>query len=206
MKRLIKSLARNESTIVNNSTIIRDIEGNENDTIHRDTVVDYMEVLRNIFILNEIPAFSTNVRSTIRIRHTSKKRLVDPSLSCSALDLTFEQAKSDLHTFGFLFESMCIRDLQIYAESLGGNIYHYNDNTGLEIDTIIELPGGKYGAFEIKLGTDEIEKAAKNLLKFKDISDQKNKPSVLCVIVGDCTNAYLRDDGVYIVPITALKQ
>lgn len=204
MEKLLKSLSRNESTVVSNATLIKDIEANGDDSISKDTLADYLNVLRRLFVINEQEAYSSNVRSTVRIRNTSKKHFVDPSLACAMLNVTNVKLKNDLKTLGFLFESLVTRDLRIYAESLGGNIYHYRDNNDLEIDTIVELPGGEYGAFEIKLGTNEIDNAAKNLLKFSS-SMEGQKPSVLCVIVGDCSAAYKREDGVYVIPITSLK-
>jgi len=123
--------------------------------------------------------------------------------------MTTETVMKDLRTFGFLFESMCERDLQIYSQSAGGKLYHYRDGKGREIDAVVELPDGRWGAFEIKLGTDQIDKAAAGLLKIKSMAESEERsrvPSVLCVICGLAPCAYRRDDGVYVVPVTSLRE
>lgn len=203
IRKLIASLARNESTLVTNETLIKDIKENDNSDIYRDTIKDYIEILKELFIIEDQEAFSSNIRSKARIRNTPKKHFIDPSLACATLNLSSSKLKSDLNTLGFMFEGMCYRDLCVYAESLNGKVYQYRDGNGLEIDNIIELKNGDFGAFEVKLGANQIDDAAKNLIKFsKNVS---KKPKVLCVIVGDLNSAYRRDDGVYVVPIGLLK-
>ena len=207
MRMLLRSLARNESTLVTNEKLVSDIEeytSIEKYQVSRNTVADYINVLENIHLIqNQLP-FSEKIRSSVRVGKTSKRHFVDPSLACSVLGLKQEHLIKDLELFGFMFESLVTRDLRIYIEYLGGKIYHYHDNnTGEEVDAIVELRDGKYGAIEVKLGVGKIDEAANNLLKFYKNCEQK--PTFLCVISGMIDYAYKRKDGVYVVPITALK-
>lgn len=203
MRMILRSLARNESTIVNNNTIIKDVN-EDMDTASRNTVLDYINVLEKLYLIENQIAFSVNLRSSSRIGKTAKRHFVDPSLVCGILGLTSESLLQDVNFLGFLFESVCERDLRIYIESYNGNLYHFRDNTtGLEIDSIVEMPNGEYGAIEIKLGTDKIEEAAANLLKFNEISVKK--PKFLCIISGLHEAIIRRPDGIYVIPITALK-
>ena len=203
MRMIMRSLARNESTIVSDSTIINDVNDN-NDIASKNTILEYIDVLERLSIIENQPAFSTNLRSSGRVGKSAKRHFTDPSLACAILDLTEDKLLNDFNFLGFLFESLVERDLRIYIESIKGNIFHFRDNiSGLEIDTILELPDGEYGAVEIKLGTDKIDEAAKNLLKFYDIVEKK--PKFLCIICGLSEAILKRDDGVYVLPITALK-
>lgn len=207
MRMLLRSLARNESTLVSNEKLVSDIEEystKENYQVSRNTVADYLNILENIHLLkNQLP-FSEKIRSSVRVGKTSKRHFVDPSLACSVLGLKQEHLIKDLELFGFMFESLVVRDLRIYIEYLGGKIYHYHDNnTGEEVDAIVELRDGEYGAIEIKLGVGKIDEAANNLLKFSKNCEEK--PKFLCVICGMIDYAYRRQDGIYVVPITALK-
>lgn len=207
MKMLLRALARNESTLVSNEKIIRDIEDyttEENYQISRNTIADYLNVLENIHLIqNQLP-FSEKIRSSIRVGKSSKKHFVDPSLACSVLGLKQEHLIKDLELFGFMFEALVVRDLRIYIEYLGGQIYHFHDNnTGEEVDIIVELRDGSYGAIEVKLGVGKIEEAAATLLKFS--RNCNVPPKFLCVISGMIDYAYQRPDGVYVVPFTALK-
>ena len=207
MRMLLRSLARNESTLVTIEKLVSDIEEyttKENYQVSRNTVSDYLNVLENIHLLeNQLP-FSEKIRSSVRVGKTTKRHFVDPSLACSMLGLKQEHLIKDLELFGFMFESLVIRDLRIYIEYLGGRIYHFHDNnTGEEVDAIVELRDGNYGAIEVKLGVGKIDEAANNLLKFSRTCEEK--PKFLCVISGMIDYAYQRQDGVYVVPITALK-
>lgn len=207
MKMLMKSLARNESTLVTNEKLVNDIfEYTDNDeySVNRNTVSDYLTVLENIHMIkNQLP-FAEKIRSSIRVGKSVKRHFIDPSLACSLLGLKQEHLIKDLNLFGFMFESLVVRDLRIYIEYLGGMIYHYHENnTGFEIDSIVELRDGTFGAIEIKLGVGAIDEASKNLLQFR--SKCITKPAFLCVICGMIDYAYRRNDGVYVVPITALK-
>ena len=207
MLMLMKSLARNETTLVTNEKLINDIENyttKENYQISRNTVSDYLNVLDNIHMIkNQLP-FSSKIRSSVRVGKTVKRHFIDPSLVCSLLGLKQEHLMKDLELFGFMFEALVIRDLRIYIENLGGNIYHYHDNnTGEEIDAIVELKDGTYGAIEVKLGVGNIDSAATNLMNFSKKCTLK--PAFLCVISGMIDYAYQRKDLVYVVPLTALK-
>lgn len=203
MRMILRSLARNESTIVNNNTIIKDV--NEDDDIaSKNTVLDYINVLEKLYLIENQIAFSVNLRSSSRVGKSAKRHFIDPSLVCGILGINSETLLNDINFLGFLFEALCERDLKIYIESYNGNLYHFRDNTtGLEIDSIVEMPNGDYGAIEIKLGTDKIEEAATNLLRFNDLVEKK--PKFLCIISGLHEAIIRRPDGIYVIPITALK-
>lgn len=208
MSMLFKSLARNESTIASNSTLISDIEeytNNKDYQLSRNTITDYLSVLTKLYLTENQEAYSTNLRSKVNVGKCSKRHFTDPSLACAALDITQEKLMNDMKTFGFMFEALVERDLRIYIESLGGKLYHYRNNkNGVEVDAILELPGGEYGAIEIKLGSNEIEEAKKSLNKFTN--EVNIQPKFKCIICG-LWNAVVKDPetGVYIIPITALK-
>lgn len=208
VKLLLKSLARNESTTVSNMTLKKDINEADNEDIDIDTLASYLNALDKLYLLDNDEPFSSNIRSSVRVKQSEKRHFADPSIACSLLNIK-EEAKliNDLETFGFLFEAMVERDLKIYADSFNAKCYHYQDYQNKEIDCVIELESGEWCAFEIKLGANKIDEAAKNLLNIKeDIEKEKGKaPSVLCVICGLSNAAYKRPDGVYVVPITALK-
>ena len=167
-----------------------------------------MDIFNRLFLTDNQLPFSTNIRSSIRVKQAEKRHFADPSLACALLGATPEKLLGDLNTLGFLFEALCERDLRIYAESFNANLYHYQDYNNNEIDAVIELKNGNWCAFEIKLGANQIDNAAAQLISIRDtIAAQKDgiPPSVLCVICGMSNAAYQRDDGVYVVPITALK-
>ncbi len=208
MGSIIRSLARNESTLANNRGILKDIIAEGDEPPSESTLANYMNVLDRAFLLSPQQAFDPNYRSSKRIAKHPKRHFVDPSLPIAALELTPEKLINDLNTFGFFFEALCERDLRIYAETLGGKLYHYRDHDGGEIDAIVELSDGRWGAFEIKVGMYHVEDAAKNLLKMRDkfkSSANRGGPEFLCVIVGLSKYAYQRNDGVWVVPITALR-
>lgn len=205
---LLRSLARNESTTATNKTLKNDIREVDDEDIDVETVKEYLDIFDRLFITDNQPPFSTGVRSSVRVKQSVKRHFSDPSLACSLLKVTPSSLLGDLETLGFLFEALCERDLKIYAESFGGSLYHYQDYQGREIDAVIELPDSQWCAFEIKLGANQIDDAAQNLLGIKKAfeSDPKGKPpAVLCVLCGMANAAYQRPDGVYVVPITALK-
>jgi predicted AAA+ superfamily ATPase len=206
---LLRSLARNESTVVRKNTLRKDIIEDSGESIDPDTVTDYLDALNRLFILEDQRAFSPNIRSSIRVGKSAKRHFVDPSLAVAALGASPERLMNDLNTYGFLFEAMCIRDLRIYAESFGAQLFHYRDDSGREIDAVIEMPDGRWGAFEIKLGVNQIDAAAKDLLAIKrlmEVNVKAKAPDILCVICGLTKFAYTREDGVMVVPITTLKQ
>ena len=207
VKLLLKSLARNESTTVTNATLKKDIKEIDNEDIDIDTVAKYLDALDRLFLLDNDEPFSTNIRSSVRVKQAEKRHFADPSIACALLNLTEEKLINDLNTFGFMFEAMVERDLKIYADSFDAKCYHYQDYLNREIDSVIELEDGNWCAFEVKLGVKEIENAAKNLVNIKKSIEKENgkAPSILCVICGMSNAAYQRPDGVYVVPITALK-
>ena len=165
-----------------------------------------MDALDRIFVTENLPAWSPALRSKSAIRTTPKRQFIDPSVAAAVMRLNPERLLEDFNYFGFLFESLCVRDLRVYAESIDGQVYHYRDATELEADAIVALNDGRWAAIEVKLGSSEIEKAAENLLKLKQkINTEKMKePSFLMVLTGT-EIAYRRDDGVYVVPIGCLK-
>lgn len=207
IRMLIRSLARNESTLASKSTLISDMSENENEKIDPETLTDYHSLLERMFLIEDQPAFNPGLRSSYRVGKTAKRHLADPSLAAAAMGANIENLFRDLNTFGLLFEALCERDLRVYSQSLGGTIGHYRDGRGNEIDTAVRLPDGRWGAFEIKLGMNQVDKAAEDLLELteKIRKDEGKVPEFLCVIVGLSSYAYRREDGVYVVPITALR-
>lgn len=208
MTMLLKSLARNETTMANKHTLLKDIEeyANEKEIIEsRITIDDYLDVLNRLHIIENQDAYNENYRSPERVGKSAKRHFTDPSLACACLDLTKDKMINDLKTFGFMFEALVERDLRIYMEYLGGKIFHFRDNvTGLEVDSILEFNDGEYAAIEIKLGFHQVDEAKRNLLNF--YNNMIKKPKFMCVIVG-YTDVIAKDPetGIYIVPITALK-
>ena len=206
-KLTLRSYARNIGTSCPLTTILKDVNSDNNVSISDSTVYSYLKYLNDIYILDELNAWSPLLRSKVAIRTSPTHYFVDPSIATAALDVTPHDLINDFKTFGFIFESVVIRDLKIYAEANGASLYHYRDKNDFEVDAIIHFNNGKWAAIEIKLFDDEaIEKACKNLIKFKNnINIQKMKePSFLMVITGT-KNAYRREDGVFIVPIDCLK-
>lgn len=207
MQLLLRSLARNESATVSNKKLLANIKEYENEDIDANTLAAYLDVFNRLFLTDNQLPFSTNIRSSVRVKQAEKRHFCDPALACAILKATPERLIGDLHTFGFLFEALCERDLKIYAESFGANLYHYQDYKSREIDAVVEMPDGTWCAFEIKLGANQVDKAAADLIAIRDdiLADGGIAPSVLCVVCGITNAAYLRPDGVYVVPITALK-
>lgn len=201
----IKSLARNNSTLVSSTTIAKDIVEND-ESVNKDSILKYIKLLKKIYFLEEIPGWATGMRSRQRLLKSPKRFLADPSLTCAALNATPEKLKRDLNTYGFIFESMCLRDLLIYAEANDGKVFHYRDKSELEADAIIEMNDGKWGAFEIKLGMNQVDSASASLIELKDkmIADDLPPPAILAVIVGVSGFFHQRDDGVYVIPIDCL--
>ena len=204
---LLRSLARNESTTATNRTLKNDIKEIDDEDIDVETVATYLDIFNRLFLTDNQQPYSTKLRSSVRVKQAEKRHFCDPSLACALLKVTPERLIGDLATFGFLFEALCERDLKIYAESFGATLYHYQDYAGNEIDAIIELPDGSWCGIEIKLGANKIEEAAENLLHLRDeiVKDEGKAPSALIVLCGLSNAAYQRPDGVYVVPLTALK-
>jgi len=207
MQLLLRSIARNESTVVSHRTLRSDMLEDAGESIHVDTISDYLEVLSRLHLMEDQPAFAPGLRSSVRVGKSPKRHFADPSLAVAALGATPEKLRNDLHTFGFLFEALCVRDLRIYAESFGAQVFHYRDDAGREIDAVVELPDGTWGAFEIKLGANQIDEAARGLLAIREMmkADPTAKPpEILCVVCGLGNAAYVREDGVMVVPLTVL--
>lgn len=208
MRLLLRSLARNESTTVSNKTLKNDIKEIDDEDIDTATIADYLNILDRLFITDNQKPFSTKIRSSVRIKQSEKRHFCDPSLACALLNITPHMLLNDLETLGFLFESLCERDLKIYAESIDAHVYHYQDYKNREIDTIIELNDGRWCAIEIKLGANQIESAAENLKKIYEEMEKDPKsilPSTMIIVCGLSNAAYQREDGIYVVPLTALK-
>ncbi len=204
---LLRSLARNESTTATNRTLKNDIKEIDDEDIDVETVATYLDIFNRLFLTDNLPPYAAKLRSSVRVKQAEKRHFCDPSLACALLKVTPERLIGDLETFGFLFEALCERDLKIYAESFGAALYHYQDYAGNEIDAVIELPDGNWCGIEIKLGANKIEEAAENLLHIRDeiVKDGGKAPSALIVLCGLSNAAFQRPDGVYVVPLTALK-
>ncbi|MGI6377885.1 ATP-binding protein [bacterium] len=200
LEKVIRSYARNVSTLASDSTIYKDQSTRE--IVSVKTFDTYMNALKRLFIVEDVLPWSVNIRSSSRLRKGSKRQFVDPSIAVAALDLSPKKLLNDFETFGFLFESIATRDIRIYAEELEGKVYYYNDSTGLEVDLIVELRDGSWGGIEVKLGSNELDKACSNLQKLSSISSVK--PSFLMILT-NTQMAYQRPDGVYVVPLGCLK-
>lgn len=204
---LLKSLARNESTTVTNTTLKKDIKDKDFDDINIDTISDYLNMFNSLYLFENISPYSNNIRSTLRLKQSEKRHFVDPSLPSALLNLTEEKLLNDLELLGFLFESLVDRDLLTYVEAFNAKLYHYQDYNNNELDAVIELEDGSWCGFEIKLGANQIDDAAKNLIKINNLIEKNGgkKAKSLCVICALTNAAYKRPDGVYVVPITSLK-
>ncbi len=207
MELLMRSLARNESTTATNKRLKDDIKEIDDEDITVETTATYLDVLTRLFLIDNQRPYSYRIRPSVRVKQAEKRHLADPSLACALLDITPKMLLEDLNTLGFLFEALCERDLKIYAESFGAELYHYQDYMNKEIDSVIALPDGEWCGFEIKLGANQIDEAAGNLLKIqKSIQSESGgrPPKVLSVLCGMSSAAYRRPDGVFVVPLTAL--
>ena len=208
VKRLMRSYARNQGAQISNEALKADMEQNDVSSLDANTVMSYINALKKIFVIEEMPAWNPNLRSKTSIRSAYTRYFIDPSIAVAALGMGPNDLLNDLSTFGLLFETMCVRDLRVFADALHGCVYHYRDKTGLECDAVIHLRNGAYGLVEIKLGGDNaIEYGAQTLKKLRDkIDTEKMKaPSFLMVLNGTGKYAYQREDGVYVVPIGCLR-
>ncbi len=204
---LLRSLARNETTTASNRLLKNDVKGVDDEDIDIGTITVYLDIFNRLFLTENQEPFSSNIRSSVRVKQAEKRHFTDPSLACALLRATPEKLIGDLNTLGFLFEALCERDLRIYAESFGARLYHYQDYANREIDAVIELENGDWCAFEIKLGANKIDEGAESLKKIREkiTVDGGKPPKICCVICGLSNAAYQREDGVYVVPLTALK-
>ena len=207
--RLMRSYARNQGAQATASTILEDIKTNESDTLSENTIYNYIKALKKIFVIEDAMAWNPNLRSKTAIRTSDTRYFSDPSIATAALGLGPKDLINDLKTFGLFFETLCVRDLRVYADAIGGTVYHYRDKSNLECDAVVHLRNGSYGLVEIKLGgKDLIEEGAKTL---KDLADKidttkMKKPSFMMVLTGIGNYAYKRpDDDVLVVPVGCLK-
>ena len=204
----MRSYARNQGSQATNTLLKDDIMANDAESLDTDTVYSYINALQKIFVVEEMEAWNPNLRSKTAIRTSNTRYFVDPSIAVAALGLGPQDLIGDLNTFGLFFETMCIRDLRVFADALNGKVYHFRDKTGLECDAVVHLRNGSYGLIEVKLGGDKlIEEGAENLKILRDKIDitKMKSPSFLMVLIGVGDYAYRRPDGVYVVPIGCLK-
>lgn len=208
VKRLMWSYARNQGSQVPNTVIAQDISPNAETPTDPETVASYLNALRKIFVVEDMPAWNPNLRSKTAIRSADTRYFVDPSIAAAALGIGPNDLLNDLNTFGFLFETLCVRDLRVFADALNGTVYHYRDKNGLECDAVVHLRNGAYGLIEVKLGGDKlVEQGAASLkdLAAKIDTTRMKAPAFLMVLTGTGQYAYRRPDGVCVVPIGALK-
>ena len=207
-KRILKSYARNVATQASLETIRSDIISNDVETFDKEALYGYLNALKRIFVIEDSPAWNPNLRSKTAIRTSDTRYFVDPSIAVAALGLGPTDLVNNLELMGLIFENLCVRDLRIYADALDGSVYHYRDKTGLECDAVIHLRNSSYGLVEVKLGGDQsINEGAESLLKLtsKIDTEKMKKPAFLMVLCGVAPFAYKREDGVFVVPITCLK-
>ena len=207
-KRTLKSYARNVATQASLETIRSDVISNDVETFDKEALYGYLNALKRIFVIEDSPAWNPNLRSKTAIRTSDTRYFVDPSIAVAALGLGPTDLVNNLELMGLLFENLCVRDLRIYTDALDGSVYHYRDKTGLECDAVIHLRNGSYGLVEVKLGGDQsINEGAESLLKLtsKIDTEKMKKPAFLMVLCGVAPFAYKREDGVFVVPITCLK-
>ena len=198
----MRSYARNQGTQIANTELAKDIQSNE------ETIAIYIEALKRIFVIEEMKAWNPNLRSKTAIRSSNTRYYIDPSIAAASLGIGPNDLINDLKTFGFLFETLCVRDLRVFSDAINGEVYHYRDKNGQECDAVIHLRNGKYGLIEIKLGGEKlIEEGVETLKSMKSKIDinKMNAPSFLMVITGIGDYAYQRPDGVLVVPIGCLK-
>ena len=205
VRALMRSLARNISTTAAISTIQGDMASDE-ETISDKTISSYLNALRRIFVVEDLPAWSPAMRSKTTIRTSSKRHFVDPSIATAVLRATPESLLQDFNTFGLLFESLCVRDLRIYAQAIDGDVFHYRDRNDLEADAVVHLKDGRWGAIEVKMGAKEIETAAENLKTLrKKVNTEKMKAPSFLMVMTATELGYQRKDGVYITPAGCLR-
>lgn len=206
--RLLRSYSRHQGAQVSNSAIRADLIENEGETLDVDTIASYVNALKRIFVIEDVEAWNPNLRSKTAIRSSDTRYFTDPSIATASLGIGPADLIADLETFGLIFETLCMRDLRVYAEALNGNVYHYRDKNGLECDAVVHLRDGRYGLIEIKLGGEKlIAQGASTLLSLADKIDttKMKAPSFLMVLAATGEYAYRRDDGVLVVPIGCLK-
>lgn len=208
VKRIMRSYARHQGAQITNTMLRDDIAMNDSENVNEDTVGAYINALKKIYVVEDMAAWNPNLRSKTAIRSSDTRYYVDPSIAAAALGIGPMDLVNDLNTLGLLFETLCVRDLRVYTEALGGEVLHYRDKSGLECDTVIHRRNGSYGLAEIKLGGERlIEEGAQNLKTLKEKIDTTKMPapSFLMIVVGVGNYAYRREDGIFVVPIGCLK-
>lgn len=206
--RILRSYARHQGAQASYGTIKADLSSNESDNFDEDTIASYVSALKKIFVIEDSEAWNPNLRSKSAIRTSDTRYFTDPSIATAALGLGPADLMNDLNTFGLIFETLCVRDLRVFAEVLNGKVYHYRDKTGLECDAVVHLRNGCYGLVEIKIGGDDLISDGVRTLKALEAkidTERMKKPSFLMVLTGVGPYAYKREDGVYVVPIGCLK-
>ena len=202
---LLRSVARNTSTQANTATLLKDLISND-EGLSDKTVNDYITALKKLYVIEDLPAWSPHLRSKRAIRTTSKRHFIDPSIATAALRADSGKLLNDFRAFGYLFESLCVRDLRIYTDHLDGSVYHYRDQMDFEVDAIIQLKDERWAAVEIKMGSGEIEKAAENLIKFRNsIDTEKTPPPTFLMVLTATEYAFQLKNGVWVVPIGCLR-
>ena len=208
VKRLMRSLARNQGQQIANTAIAADIAANNESTINQETVAGYISALKKIFVVEDMPAWNPNLRSKSAIRTSDTRYFVDASIAAAALGIGPNDLINDLNTMGFLFETMCVRDLRVYAEALGGSVYHFRNKAGLECDAVVHLRNGSYGLIEIKLGGEKlIREGVETLTSLTESIDtsKMKEPAFRMILTAADQYAYRRKDGICIVPVGCLK-
>ena len=209
VKAVLRALGRAESNLTSKKSLLKDIEEYDEDRMEVcfDSITDYLDCFSRLFLTEDQPSFEHKLRSSVKALKNPKRHFTDPSLAAAAIGARKETLRSDLNTFGYLFEALCVHDLRVYADASNGSVYHYHDEKDNEADAVVELPDGRWGLFEIKLGFNQVDTAARSLLslKRKFESETGASPTFLCVICGLSSAAFRRPDGVYVVPITSLK-
>jgi hypothetical protein len=207
-KRLMRSYARNQGAQTPTSTIATDVRGGEKDSVDDKTIYSYIAALKKIYVIEDMPSWNPNLRSKTAIRTSDNRYFVDPSIATAALGLGPDDLMNDLNTFGLAFETLCVRDLRVFADALDGQVYHYRDKNGLECDTVVHLRNGSYGLIEIKLGGEKlIDEGVEALTKLTNKIDttRMKAPAFRMVLTAVGKFAYRRKDGIYVVPIGCLK-
>ena len=208
VKRLMRSLARNQGQQIANTAIAADIAVNDESTINQETVAGYISALKKIFVVEDMPAWNPNLRSKSAIRTSDTRYFVDASIAAAALGIGPNDLINDLNTMGFLFETMCVRDLRVYAEALGGSVYHFRNKAGLECDAVVHLRNGSYGLIEIKLGGEKlIREGVETLTSLTESIDtsKMKEPAFRMILTAADQYAYRREDGIFVVPVGCLK-
>ncbi len=206
VEQLLKSLARNISTSASLATIQKDSEEGESESISVPTVTSYITALQRLFVIEDLHAWLPSIRSKTPLRSAVKRHFTDPSIATALLDIDQKKLLTDFNMFGYLFESLCIRDLRVYADYLGAKVFHYRDKSELECDAVVVLRDGRWGAIEVKMGSKEFDKAANNLFRLKERIDTSKMQEPSFMMILSATNiGYTRKDGIYVVPIGSLK-